>query len=148
MLNKLQKEAAVPVEISEIDYKDTVGVDAKLVRMAKATGYPIITNDFGLNRVAELQGVRTLNINQLATAVKPLIMPGEDLEIRIIQEGKEFGQGVGFLEDGTMVVVDEGRQYINSRVGVVVTRVLQTAVGRMVFAQMKDGSGRDRGHRG
>lgn len=145
MLNKLQKEAAVPVEISDTDYKDTDEVDSKLVLMAKATGYPIVTNDFGLNRVAELQGVRVLNINQLAASVKPLILPGEEVEIRVIQEGKEFGQGVGFLEDGTMVVVDDGRRYLNNRVGVVVTRVLQTAVGRMIFAQIKDGASRDSG---
>lgn len=144
MLNKLQKEAAVPVEISEADFKDADGVDAKLVRMAKATGYPIVTNDFGLNRVAELQGVRVLNINQLAASVRPLILPGEEVEIRIIQEGKEFGQGVGFLDDGTMVVVEEGRRHLNSRVDVVVTRVLQTAVGRMIFAQVKNGASRDR----
>jgi len=143
MLQKLQKEAAVPVEISDTDYKDADGVDSKLVLMARATGYPVVTNDFGLNRVAELQGVRVLNINQLAVSVKPLILPGEEVEIRIIQEGKEFGQGVGFLDDGTMVVVEEGRRHLNSKVGVVVTRVLQTAVGRMIFAQLKDGS-RDR----
>jgi len=146
MLQKLQKEAAVPVEISDTDYKDADGVDSKLVLMARATGYPVVTNDFGLNRVAELQGVRVLNINQLAVSVKPLILPGEEVEIRIIQEGKEFGQGIGFLDDGTMVVVEEGRRHLNSKVGVVVTRVLQTAVGRMIFAQLKDGS-RDRGPR-
>lgn len=148
VLNKLQKEAAVPVEISEMDFKDAEGVDSKLVLMAKATGYAIVTNDIGLNRVAELQGVRVLNINQLATAVKPVILPGEEVEIRIIQEGKEYGQGVGFLDDGTMVVVEEGRRYLNNRVGVVVTRVLQTSVGRMIFAQLKNGAAaRERGPR-
>ncbi len=142
MLNKLQKEAAVPVEITDVDFKDVEGVDSKLVAMGKSTGYPIITNDFGLNRVAEIQGVRVLNINQLATAVRPLILPGEEVDIRVIQEGKEFGQGVGFLEDGTMVVIEDGRRHLNNKVGVVVTRVLQTAVGRMIFAQVKDGATR------
>ena len=147
MLQKLQKEAAVPVEISDTAYKDADSVDSKLILMAKATGYPVVTNDFGLNRVAELQGVRVLNINQLASSVKPLILPGEEVEIHIIQEGKEFGQGIGFLDDGTMVVVEEGRRHLNSKVGVVVTRVLQTAVGRMIFAQLKNGASRDRGPR-
>ncbi|MBI2857613.1 MAG: PIN domain nuclease [Chloroflexi bacterium] len=145
MLNKLQKEAAVPVEISDVDFKDVDGVDSKLVAMAKSTSYPIITNDFGLNRVAEIQGVRVLNINLLATAVRPLILPGEEVEIRVVQEGKEFGQGVGFLEDGTMVVIEDGRRYLNNKVGVSVTRVLQTAVGRMIFAQVKDGGRAPRG---
>lgn len=144
MLNKLQKEAAVPVEISDTDYKDADGVDSKLILMAKATGYPVITNDFGLNRVAELQGVRVLNINMLANAVKPLILPGEEVDLRVIQEGKEFGQGVGFLDDGTMVVIEDGRKYLNNKVNVVVTRVLQTAVGRMIFAQVRNGASRDR----
>ncbi|MDO8473770.1 MAG: PIN domain nuclease [Dehalococcoidia bacterium] len=144
MLNKLQKEAAVPVEISDTDFKEADGVDSKLVLMARATGYPVVTNDFGLNRVAELQGVRVLNINLLATAVKPLILPGEEVDIRVIQEGKEFGQGVGFLDDGTMVVIEDGRRHLNNRVGVVVTRVLQTAVGRMIFAQVKNGASHDR----
>ncbi|MBI2853611.1 MAG: PIN domain nuclease [Chloroflexi bacterium] len=148
MLNKLQKEAAVPVEIEDIDFRDVDGVDAKLIRMARDTGYPVVTNDFGLNRVAELQGVRVLNINQLATAVKPLIMPGEEVEIRIVQEGKESGQGVGFLDDGTMVVVEEGRRHLNNRIDVVVTRVLQTTVGRMIFAQLKNGVSRDKAAKG
>lgn len=147
MLNKLQKEAAIPVEISDSDFKEADGVDSKLVLMARATGYPIVTNDFGLNRVAELQGVRVLNINLLATAVKPLILPGEEAEIRIVQEGKELGQGVGFLDDGTMVVIEDGKRHLNNRVSITVTRVLQTAVGRMIFAQVKNGASNDRAPR-
>jgi len=138
MLNKLKQEAQTSIQILDADFPDGDGVDAKLVRLAKNLHCPIITNDFNLNRVAELQGVSVLNINELATAVKPLVLPGEDLEIRVIQEGKEAGQGVGFLDDGTMVVIEGGRRYLNNRVDVTVTRVLQTAVGRMIFAQMKE----------
>lgn len=138
MLNKLKQEAETPIQILDTDFPDGDGVDAKLVKLAKNLHCSIVTNDFNLNRVAELQGVSVLNINELATAVKPLVLPGEDLEIRVIQEGKEAGQGVGFLDDGTMVVIEGGRRYLNSRVDVTVTRVLQTAVGRMIFAQMKE----------
>jgi len=137
MLTKLQKESKVPIEIAEMDVKDVEGVDSKLVQMAKTLGYALITNDFNLNRVAELQGVQVLNINELANAVRPVVLPGEELEVRIIQEGKEAGQGVGFLDDGTMVVVEGGRRHINSRIEVAVTRVLQTAAGRMIFGHPK-----------
>lgn len=144
MLNKLQKEAEVPVQIIDMDFEDVEGVDAKLVKLAKSLRCPIISNDFNLNRVAELQGVAVLNINELAMSVKPIVLPGEEMGIRIIQEGKEAGQGVGFLDDGTMVVVEGGKRYINNQVEVVITRVLQTAVGRMVFAQIKNGASRER----
>jgi uncharacterized protein YacL len=137
MLTKLQKESNIPIEISEMDVKDVPDVDGKLVKLAKIFGCAIITNDFNLNRVAEIQGVHVLNINELANAVKPVVLPGEEMQVRIIQEGKELGQGVGFLDDGTMIVVEGGRRYINSRVEVVVTRVLQTAAGRMIFAHCK-----------
>ena len=137
ILNRLQKEAAVPVLISDVDFEDVAEVDAKLVRLAKTIHAPIITNDFNLNRVAELQGVRALNINELTNAVKSIVLPGEELEVRIIQEGKEQGQGVGFLDDGTMIVVENGRRLIGQEVGVMVTRVLQTVAGRMIFAQPK-----------
>jgi uncharacterized protein YacL len=100
-------------------------------------GCPILTNDYNLNRVAQLQGVRVLNINELANAVKALFLPGESLDIEIIQEGKEAGQGVGYLDDGTMVVVEEGKAYIGRQVEVVVTKVLQTSAGRMLFARME-----------
>lgn len=145
MLSKLQKEPGVPIQISDTDYEDTEGVDAKLVRLAKSLRCAIITNDFGLNRIAELEGVSVLNINELANAVKSIVMPGEEIELRIVQEGKESGQGVGFLDDGTMVVVDGGRRYLNNQVTVAITRVLQTAVGRMIFAQLRNGAQAERG---
>lgn len=137
ILTKLQQESNIPVEISEIDVKDVPDVDSKLVKLAKTVGCAIITNDFNLNQVAKIQGVQVLNVNELANAVRPVVLPGEEMEIRIIQEGKEFGQGLGFLDDGTMIVVEEGRRYINSSIEVVVTRVLQTAAGRMIFAHPK-----------
>ncbi|MBI4300142.1 MAG: PIN domain nuclease [Chloroflexi bacterium] len=145
MLNKLQKESDVPIQISDMDFPDVHEVDGKLVRMGRTLRAPIVTNDFNLNRVAELQGVRVLNINQLANAVKTVVLPGEEMAVRIIQEGKEIGQGVGFLDDGTMVVVEGGRRYINHNVSITVTRVLQTAAGRMIFAQPKNGSANGRG---
>ena len=110
-------------------------VDAKLVALAKARSRVILTNDFNLNRVAELQGVRVMNINSLANAVKPAVLPGEELRVRVIQEGKEPGQGVGFLDDGTMIVVEGGSRHIDRDLDVSVTRVLQTVAGRMIFAQ-------------
>jgi uncharacterized protein YacL len=139
VLTRLQKEANVPIEIVEVDFGDNSDVDSKLVRLAAAYGSPILTNDFNLNRVAELEGVRVLNVNQLANAVKSVVLPGEEMAIRIIQEGKELGQGVGFLDDGTMVVVEGGRRHLNDDLDVVVTRVLQTVAGRMIFAQPKSG---------
>lgn len=137
ILNRLQKDAPIPIIISDVDFDDMAEVDAKLIRLAKMLRAPLITNDFNLNRVAELQGVRALNINELTNAVKSVVLPGEEMQIRIIQEGKEIGQGVGFLDDGTMVVVENGRRLIGQQVGVVVTRVLQTVAGRMIFAQPK-----------
>jgi len=139
MLNRLQKEAVVPLQISEVDADDVAEVDSKLVKIARTYKCPIITNDFNLNRVAELQGVKVLNINELANAVKPVVLPGEEMHVHVIQEGKELGQGVAYLDDGTMVVVENGKKYMNSEVDVVVTRVLQTVAGRMIFAQMKNG---------
>ena len=114
-------------------------VDGKLVKLAKTMRSPIVTTDFNLNRVAEIQGVRVLNINELANAVKSVVLPGEEMVVRIIQEGKEMGQGVGYLEDGTMVVVEGGRRHLNAQLDIVVTRVLQTIAGRMIFAQPKTG---------
>jgi len=111
-------------------------VDDKLVRLAKDLNCPIITNDYNLNRVAELQGIQVLNINELANAVKAVVLPGETVTLHIIQEGKEVGQGVGYLDDGTMVVVEDGRRHIDQTVEVNVTRVLQTVAGRMIFAQL------------
>ncbi|HEX7951199.1 MAG TPA: PIN domain-containing protein [Candidatus Limnocylindrales bacterium] len=135
ILNRMQKEPATPVEIVEDDVPDVTEVDAKLVALARARSRVILTNDFNLNRVAELQGVRVMNINSLANAVKPAVLPGEELRVRVIQEGKEAGQGVGFLDDGTMIVVEGGARHIDHDLDVAVTRVLQTVAGRMIFAQ-------------
>ena len=138
MLNKLRKEAEVPIQILDVDVGDDSEVDGKLVKLAKSLKAQILTTDFNLNRVAELQGVRVLNINELANALKPVVLPGEEMVVRIIQEGKEFGQGVGFLDDGTMVVVEGGKRYINTHLDVSITRVLQTAAGRIIFAQPRE----------
>jgi uncharacterized protein YacL len=135
ILNRMQKEPATPVEIIEDDVPDVTEVDAKLVALARSRSRVILTNDFNLNRVAELQGVRVMNINSLANAVKPAVLPGEELRVRVIQEGKEAGQGVGFLDDGTMIVVEGGARHIDHDLDVAVTRVLQTVAGRMIFAQ-------------
>jgi uncharacterized protein YacL len=140
MLNRLQKDATVPIEITDADVEDVVEVDGKLVKMARNLHCPIITNDFNLNRVAELQGVKVLNINELANAVKPVLLPGEDIYIKIMQDGKELGQGVGYLDDGTMIVVEGGRQFMSMTIEVTVTRVLQTVAGRMIFAHPKSGN--------
>jgi uncharacterized protein YacL len=140
MLNRLQKDTTVPVEITDADIEDVAEVDGKLVQMARNLHCPIITNDFNLNRVAELQGVKVLNINELANAVKPVLLPGEDIFIKIMQDGKELGQGVGYLDDGTMIVVEGGRQYMGTTIEVTVTRVLQTVAGRMIFAHPKQGA--------
>jgi uncharacterized protein YacL len=135
ILNRMQKEPGTPVEIVEDDVPDIAEVDAKLVALALARSRVILTNDFNLNRVAELQGVRVMNINSLANAVKPAVLPGEELRVRVIQEGKEAGQGVGFLDDGTMIVIEGGARHIDRELDVSVTRVLQTVAGRMIFAQ-------------
>ena len=135
ILARMQKEPGTPVDIVEDDIPDVPEVDAKLVALARTRSRVILTNDFNLNRVAELQGVRVMNINSLANAVKPAVLPGEELRVRVIQEGKEAGQGVGFLDDGTMIVVEGGARHIDKDLDVSVTRVLQTVAGRMIFAQ-------------
>lgn len=140
ILQRLQKDSTVPVEISDADAEGIQEVDAKLVKLARQWRCTIITNDFNLNRVAELQGVKVLNINELAHAVKPILLPGEEMSIKIMQDGKELGQGVGYLDDGTMIVVEGGKQHIGSTVDVTVTRVLQTVAGRMIFAHPKQQS--------
>ncbi|MGQ9573539.1 MAG: PIN/TRAM domain-containing protein [Dehalococcoidia bacterium] len=140
VLARLQKAATVPIQVSDADFEDARDVDSKLIRLARSTGCSIMTNDFNLNRIAELEGVRVLNINQLANAVKVVVLPGEEMDVHIIQEGKESGQGVGFLDDGTMVVVEGGRRYLNEQLEVIVTRVLQTVAGRMIFAAPKAAS--------
>ncbi|MEX2183392.1 MAG: PIN domain-containing protein [Chloroflexota bacterium] len=135
ILSRMQKEPGTPVEIVEDAIPDVAEVDAKLVALALMRSRVILTNDFNLNRVADLQGVRVMNINSLANAVKPAVLPGEELRVRVIQEGKESGQGVGFLDDGTMIVVEGGARHIDRELDVSVTRVLQTVAGRMIFAQ-------------
>jgi uncharacterized protein YacL len=135
ILARMQKDPTTPVEIVEADIPDENEVDAKLVALARSRSRVILTNDFNLNRVAELQGVRVMNINSLANAVKPAVLPGEELRVRVIQEGKEAGQGVGFLDDGTMIVIEGGARHIDTDLDVSVTRVLQTVAGRMIFGQ-------------
>ncbi len=137
ILQKMQKEPGVTVELSDADPHEATSADAKLVALARTLGVPIMTNDSGLNRVAELQGVKVLNVNDLAKAVRPVVLPGEDITVRVSHEGKEPGQGIGYLEDGTMIVVENGARSINAEVTVHVMRVLQTVGGRMIFAQPK-----------
>ena len=135
MLNKLQKDSTVPILITDMDIEGVREVDDKLVLLGKQLHCAIVTNDYNLNRVAELQGVTVLNINELANAVRAIYLPGETFDLRVIQEGKELGQGVGYLDDGTMVVVEDGRRYIGKTISLTVTKVLQTAAGRMIFAR-------------
>lgn len=137
ILNRMRKEKKVTIRIVDRDFPDIRDVDAKLIKLAKLMGARVITNDFNLNKIAELEGVEVLNINELSNALKPYVLPGEELRVQIIREGKEAEQGVGYLDDGTMVVVEEGKKYINSVVDTVVTSVLQTPAGRMIFARLK-----------
>lgn len=135
VLAELQKGSSVTVRISDIDVDGVKEVDDKLVILARQMKCPILTNDYNLNRIAEIQGVTILNINELANSVKSVVLPGELLQVSVIQEGKELGQGVGYMEDGTMVVVENGNKYLNKDIEVSVTKVLQTAAGRMIFAK-------------
>ncbi len=143
VLHKIQKMSDITVKIIDEDFPKIKEVDAKLVALARLLGAKIITNDFNLNKVAELQGVTVLNLNELANALKPVVLPGETMNIFIVKEGKEFNQGVGYLDDGTMVVVDNARKLINQQVDVVVTSVLQTTAGRMIFAKLKEDADRE-----
>jgi uncharacterized protein YacL len=135
ILARLQKDGPTPVDIVDDDPKEVGEVDAKLVALARARGAAILTNDFNLNRVADLQSIRVLNINSLANALKPALLPGDTLRITVLTEGKEAGQGVGYLDDGTMIVIEGGARLVGHELDVAVTRVLQTVMGRMVFAQ-------------
>lgn len=137
ILNRLQKDLPVNVEIYEGDFEDIQEVDSKLVKLAKVMDGIVVTNDFNLNKVCEFQNVQVLNINDLANAVKPIVLPGEEMKIQVIKDGKEQNQGVAYLDDGTMIVVEEGKNYIGKTIDVVVTSVLQTSAGRMIFAKPK-----------
>jgi uncharacterized protein YacL len=139
ILNKIQKQVNIEVNIVDQDFPKIKEVDAKLVALAKKMGGKIITNDFNLNKVAELQGVTVLNVNQLATSIRPVVLPGELMNVYIQREGKEPGQGVAYLDDGTMVVVENGRRFVGKNTDVTVTSVLQTTAGRMIFTVLKGG---------
>lgn len=138
VLKQIQTNKKVEVEITDRDFDNIREVDSKLVALAKEIGSKVITNDSNLNKVAELNGVAVLNLNKLATAMKPVVLPGEIMNILVLKEGKEHGQGVGYLEDGTMVVIDNGRDFLGKSVDVSITSVLQTTGGRMIFSKLKD----------
>ncbi|MBU1852469.1 MAG: hypothetical protein KJ957_00305 [Candidatus Omnitrophica bacterium] len=144
ILTKLQKNPNIDVKIHNEDFADIQEVDAKIVKLAKVLGGKVFTNDYNLNKIAEIQGVKVLNVNELATALRPVVLPGETLNIRLIKEGKEYNQGVGYLEDGTMVVVDNGRRSIGQNVQVIVGSVLQTTAGRMIFGKLPEDVKRER----
>lgn len=137
ILNRIQKELPIKVEMYEGDFEDIQEVDSKLIKLAKISGGIVVTNDFNLNKVCEFQNVAVLNINDLANAVKPVVLPGEEMNVQVIKDGKEHNQGIAYLDDGTMIVVEGGRDYIGKRLEVVVTSVLQTSAGRMIFAKPK-----------
>ncbi|MFZ5974482.1 MAG: PIN/TRAM domain-containing protein [Bacillota bacterium] len=137
VLNRIRKELDTPVRIVEKDYDDLNEVDSKLLRMAQEMSGVVVTNDYNLNKVAEVQSVTVFNINELSNAVKPVLLPGEEMQAHIVKDGKESGQGVAYLDDGTMIVVEGGKRHIGEECTVVVTSVLQTAAGRMIFAKIK-----------
>ncbi len=137
ILKIIQKEMPIEVKIVDTDFEEVGEVDLKLIKLAQKINGSIVTNDYNLNKVATLQDILILNINELANAVKPVVLPGEEMYIQVIKEGKESNQGVAYLDDGTMIVVEEGRRYINENIHVIVTSVLQTAAGRMIFAKPK-----------
>ncbi len=143
ILNKIQKMAGVDVRIVDEDFPQVKEVDAKLVVLAQKMQARIVTNDLNLNKVAELQGVRVLNINELCNALRPVVLPGEAIRVFVLKEGKEAGQGVAYLDDGTMIVVDNARRYIGKNVDVIVTSVLQTTAGRMIFTRLKEETERE-----
>ena len=138
ILHKIQQSANIDVVIHEEDFPEISDVDANLVKLAKVLSGKVLTNDFNLNKIAELQGVPVLNINDLANALRPVVLPGEELEVRITKEGKEYNQGVAYLDDGTMIVVDNTRHMIGQIVKITVTSVLQTSAGRMIFAKLEE----------
>ena len=136
ILQKIREdESNLEVEIMNVDFEDIQGVDSKLVRLAQKLGGKIITNDFNLNKVAQLRGVEVLNINELSNAVKPVVIPGETMKVQVVKDGKEPGQGVAYLDDGTMIVIENGHRYLSRTISVEVTSALQTSAGRMIFAK-------------
>ncbi len=143
VLHHIQKQATVDVRIVDTDYPTVKEVDSKLIELAKEVHGKIITNDSNLNKVAELQGIQVLNINELANSIKPVVLPGEEINVKILKEGKEMGQGLAYLDDGTMIVVDNGRRQMGKTIDVIVTSVLQTPAGRMIFARPKEEANRE-----
>lgn len=137
ILNTLQKDTNIEVQILDKDYTDINEVDSKLLKLAEELNGEILTNDFNLNKVASFKGVKVLNINELANAIKPIVLPGEEMVVHVVKDGKEQNQGVAYLDDGTMIVVEEGKTYIGQKLDVLVTSVLQTSAGRMIFAKPK-----------
>jgi uncharacterized protein YacL len=140
ILQRIQKMAGVEVTICDIDFPDVREVDIKLIELARTLHGKIVTNDFNLNKVAQLRGVEVLNVNQLANSLKPVVLPGEIMQVFILKEGKEYNQGVAYLDDGTMVVVDNARKMISKTIDIVVTSVLQTTAGKMIFGRYIDAS--------
>lgn len=138
ILNEIQKQLSVPVEIVDFNTKEQLEVDSKLLKMAEKINAFVVTNDFNLNKVAEFQGVQVLNINELANAIKPVVLPGEEMRVTVMKAGKENGQGIAYLNDGTMIVVEGGSKYIGETMNVIVTSVLQTAAGRMIFTKISE----------
>lgn len=137
ILNEIQKQSSVMVEIVDFNTKEQLEVDSKLLKMGEKLDAFVVTNDFNLNKVAEFQGVRVLNINELANAIKPVVLPGEEMNVTVIKIGKENSQGIAYLNDGTMIVVEGGNKYIGENLDVIVTSVLQTSAGRMIFTKVK-----------
>lgn len=140
VLDKVQKMAGISVKITDEDFPNIKEVDAKLVALGKKLTAKVVTNDINLNKVAELQGVKVLNINELCNALKPIVLPGETMTVFVLKEGKEAGQGIAYLDDGTMIVVDDAKRCIGKSVEVLVTSILQTTAGRMIFTRLKDGT--------
>lgn len=147
ILQKVQKMTGVHVQVVETDFPEVREVDLKLIELARRMSGKIVTNDFNLNKVAQLRGVAVLNINELANALKPVVLPGETLRVFVLKEGKESGQGVGYLDDGTMIVVDQGRRAIGKTIDVTVTSVLQTTAGKMIFCRWPEAGPADEGDR-
>ena len=138
ILNKIQKELDIETQIWEGDFPEIQEVDSKLLKLAQTLKGKVVTNDFNLNKVAEFQGVPVLNINELANSIKPVVLPGEEMKVIVVKDGKEATQGIGYLDDGTMIVVEGGRRFMGEQIVVIVTSVLQTAAGRMIFAKPKE----------